>query len=431
MAPPLGTLGQSPSGGAALYFEVRIDGRPVDPLQWLQQREELSMKIRGRVLVLAVSMAVIAFAVVGGFMSKAIAREDSYQYLRIFEDVVSLILNNYVEDVNVDKVMHGAMHGLADGLDPDSAYLDAAQVKVFEKGDLGGTAQTGLELTRQYYLRVIAARDGSPAAKAGLMPGDYIRAIDGQSTRDTTSMKASGCCAASPAPRCTSRCCAATPPNRTRSTWCAKSCRPSPVKSRIAAPGVGYLRIAEFGKGTADQIKSEVVVAREGRREEPDHRRARHGVRRRGRGPRGGAAVRQERRARLSPGSRPGEGSGVGGRRRWRDHDHHASCSPTTARRAAPKCLRRRSSGNKRATLIGERTLGRAARQKLVRLPDGSALMLTHLLYLTPASVAIHEKGLMPDVAVEQPDVDFGQPPPAKDATLDKAIEQLTLKAAA
>ena len=82
--------------------------------------------------------------------------------------------------------MHGAMHGLADGLDPDSAYLDAAQVKVLEKGDLGGSGQTGLELTRQYYLRVIAARDGSPAARAGLMPGDYIRAIDGQSTRDTT-----------------------------------------------------------------------------------------------------------------------------------------------------------------------------------------------------------------------------------------------------
>src|SRR5688572_20955338 len=110
------------------------------------------MKIRGRVVVLVVSMAVVAFAVVGGFMSNAIARQDSYQYLRTFEDVVSLILNNYVEDVNIDKVMHGAMHGLADGLDPDSAFLDAAQLKVFEKGDLGGAGQTGIELTRQYYL---------------------------------------------------------------------------------------------------------------------------------------------------------------------------------------------------------------------------------------------------------------------------------------
>jgi carboxyl-terminal processing protease len=86
---------------------------------------------------------------------------------------------------------------------------------------------------------------------------------------------------------------------------------------------------------------------------------------------------------------------------------------------------------NKRARLIGERTLGRAARQKLVRLPDGSGLMLTHLIYLTPASVAIHEKGLVPDVAVEQPDQDFGQPAPTTDATLQKAIDTLTTKAAA
>src|SRR6478735_3135426 len=102
------------------------------------------MKIRGRVLVLAVSLPIIAFAVVGGFMSKASAKEDSYQYLRIFEDVVTLIVNNYVEEVNVDKVMHGAMHGLADGLDPDSSYLDVAQVKAFDSADTAGTAQTGI-----------------------------------------------------------------------------------------------------------------------------------------------------------------------------------------------------------------------------------------------------------------------------------------------
>src|SRR5919106_5482383 len=102
------------------------------------------MKIRGRVVVLAVSMAVVAFAVVGGFMSQALARQDSYQYLRTFEDVVSLILNNYVEEVKIDKVMHGAMHGLADGLDPDSAYLDVEQTKAFEKKEGAGAGQTGI-----------------------------------------------------------------------------------------------------------------------------------------------------------------------------------------------------------------------------------------------------------------------------------------------
>jgi len=82
--------------------------------------------------------------------------------------------------------------------------------------------------------------------------------------------------------------------------------------------------------------------------------------------------------------------------------------------------------GNKRADLVGERTIGRAARQQLVKLPDGSGLLLTTVRYLSPASVAIHEKGLTPDVHVPEPDVDFGADPPAGDAALEKAIERLT-----
>jgi len=82
--------------------------------------------------------------------------------------------------------------------------------------------------------------------------------------------------------------------------------------------------------------------------------------------------------------------------------------------------------GNKRADLVGERTIGRVARQQLVKLPDGSGLLLTTVRYLSPASVAIHEKGLTPDVHVPEPDVDFGADPPAGDAALEKAIERLT-----
>jgi carboxyl-terminal processing protease len=388
------------------------------------------MRIRGRVLVLAVSMTVIAFAVIGGFMSKAIARQDSYQYLRTFEDVVSLILSNYVEEVNIPKVMQGAMHGLADGLDPDSAYLDAGQVKVFEKGEAGGPGQTGIELTRQYYLRVIAARDGSPAAKAGLMPGDYIRAIDGQSTRDTSVYEGQRLLRGKPGTKVhltVLRGNAAEP----HEIDVAREELPAvPVRSRIAAPGVGYLRIAEFGKSTVDQIKSEVAsVTKAGARNLVIDLR----------GTAFGDADTGLAAARLFV------KTGTLGFRQDRGKEKEAIASaagdgsitlPVTlltdnGTSSAAETFAAALSGNKRATLIGERTLGRAARQKLVRLPDGSALMLTHLLYLAPGGGAIHEKGLTPDVAVEQPDVDFGQPAPAQDATLDKAIEQLTQKAAA
>ena len=64
--------------------------------------------------------------------------------------------------------------------------------------------------------------------------------------------------------------------------------------------------------------------------------------------------------------------------------------------------------GNKRATIVGERTLGRAASQELVKLPDGSGLWLSTSRFVTPDGTSIHEKGLTPDTAVAEPDVEFG-----------------------
>lgn len=382
------------------------------------------MKIRGRVFVLAVSLPVIAFAAIGGFMSTAAARQDSYQYLRIFEEVVSLIMQNYVEDVNVDKVMHGAMHGLADGLDPDSAYLDINQVKVLDKGDTGGAAHVGLELTRQYYLRVIAARDGSPAAKAGLMPGDYIRAIDGQSTRDTTVYEGQRLLRGRTGTKLRLTVLRGNAVEAREIDLVREEVPSTPVKSRLAAAGVGYLRIAEFGKNTPDQIKSEVSsVSKAGARSliidlrgtavgdlDAGVAAARLFVK-------DGVLVYRQDRGREKEAVSAAAGDGAIALNTVVLTDNGTSNGAEVFAAAL--------SGNKRAQLLGERTLGRAARQKLVRLPDGSGLMLTHLIYLTPSSVPIHEKGLTPDVAVEQPNPEFGQPVAAKDATLEKAIEAL------
>jgi carboxyl-terminal processing protease len=86
--------------------------------------------------------------------------------------------------------------------------------------------------------------------------------------------------------------------------------------------------------------------------------------------------------------------------------------------------------GNKRAELIGERTAGRTGVQEFVKLPDGTALWITSTRYLTPAGAQIQSKGLEPTVAVDQPEGDFGAPPPP-DAILQRAIERLSTKKAA
>ena len=78
------------------------------------------MTSRTRLWVLLISTPVIAFAIIGGYLGQAMTKDDTYQHLRVFEDVVSLVINNYVEPVDVNQAMKGAMRGLAEGLDPES-----------------------------------------------------------------------------------------------------------------------------------------------------------------------------------------------------------------------------------------------------------------------------------------------------------------------
>ena len=143
------------------------------------------MTSKTRLIVLLVSTPIIVLVLLGGFLNRVLAdQESSYQHLRVFEEVVSLVMSNYVEPVKNERIMRGALQGLAEGLDADSAWLTPAQVAVVSKAQAPAKGTVGLELTRQYYLRVIAARDGSPAAKAGLATGDYVRAINGAPTRE-------------------------------------------------------------------------------------------------------------------------------------------------------------------------------------------------------------------------------------------------------
>ena len=110
-----------------LYFELRVDGRPVDPLQWL--KKTVSASVHSYVIHDPPPRA-LDFGAGRGVRHRRRLPEQGRRRARtpistckIFDDVVGLITGNYVEKVDVDKVMGGAMHGLADSLDPDSAFL--------------------------------------------------------------------------------------------------------------------------------------------------------------------------------------------------------------------------------------------------------------------------------------------------------------------
>src|SRR5262245_11286369 len=216
------------------------------------------MSSRTRLVVMSISAPVLAFALVGGLLGKVMAREDTYQHLKIFDDVVSLVTSHYVEEVNVDKVMKGAMHGLAEGLDPDSAYLTTEQVRQVESGAPLAPAGVGLDLTRQYYLRVVSARDGSPAAKAGIRTGDYLRMINNVPTRDMSVWEGVRALRGAPGSKVSLTIIRgnAADPHVVELTREADA--PPAVTSKTAAPGVGYVRISGINASTPSQVKSQV-----------------------------------------------------------------------------------------------------------------------------------------------------------------------------
>jgi carboxyl-terminal processing protease len=389
------------------------------------------MSSRTRVLVLSISAPVIAFAIVGGFLSKVMAREDTYQHLKIFDDVVGLVTSSYVEPVNVDKVMRGAMHGLADGLDPDSAYLTSEEVKQVENGAVIPPAGVGLEITRQYYLRVIAARDNSPAAKAGLRTGDYIRAINDAPTRDMSVWEGIRALHGAPGTKVTLTIIRGNANDPHIVDLTREMETPSEVTSRIAAPGVGYVRIAAIGANTPSQVKSRIAdVSKAGAAKLViDLRRTSTGSLDDGLAlarlfvGKGTLAQRESKggaKETIAAGS--GDGSIA----------LPAVVLIDTGSSGASEMFASALVGNHRADLIGEHTIGRVAQQKLIKLPDGAGLWLSTSRFLTPSGAPLHEKGLEPTVAVDAPEsADFGAPPPATDPILEKAIERLSEKKAA
>ena len=389
------------------------------------------MSSRTRVIVMSISAPVIAFAIVGGLLGKVMAHEDTYQHLKVFDDVVGLVTSNYVEDVNVDKVMKGAMHGLADGLDPDSAYLTPEQVKQVESGAPLPPAGVGLEITRQYYLRVIAARDNSPAAKAGLRTGDYIRAINDAPTRDMSVWEGTRVLRGAPGSRVSLTVIRgnAADPHVVELTR-----EPEPqsvVNGRIAAPGVGYLRIAGIGPETAAQVKTHIAdLTKSGAAKLiVDLRRTSSGSYDAGLAlarlfvAKGTLAQRESKSGpRETITADAGDGAVT----------LPAALLVDAGTSGAAEVFAAALAGNSRAELVGEHTIGRAAQQKLIKLPDGAGLWLSTSRFLTPSGAQLHEKGLEPTVPVDEPEVtEFGAPPPASDPVLDKAIEQLTEKKAA
>jgi carboxyl-terminal processing protease len=142
---------------------------------------------RSGLLAVAVAATVVLLSLrqdVGAATSNS---TETYKQLDLFGEVFSLVRSNYVDDVNDDSLVEGAINGMLTSLDPHSNYLNSKNfndMKVQTRGEFGGL---GIEVSMENGLvKVVSPIDDTPAAKAGLKPGDLITHLDGEPVQGLT-----------------------------------------------------------------------------------------------------------------------------------------------------------------------------------------------------------------------------------------------------
>jgi carboxyl-terminal processing protease len=142
----------------------------------------------GVALLVGTSFAAGCAVASNGAMSPAVAQgsdqQQTYRLLTLFNTVLERVRADYVEPVPDRTLMENALNGMLTGLDPHSAYMTARQWDDMQTETSGKFGGIGLEVTDNGgLLQVISPIDGTPAAEAGLLPGDLITAVDGKTVQ--------------------------------------------------------------------------------------------------------------------------------------------------------------------------------------------------------------------------------------------------------
>ncbi|MFH1678596.1 MAG: PDZ domain-containing protein, partial [Candidatus Omnitrophota bacterium] len=138
-----------------------------------------------------ISISVIVMATIAVSKEKRVERDDLYRNINLFSDTFATISNEYVEDVDSQQLIYGALKGMLSSLDAHSQFLDPDtynELMVETTGEFGGL---GIEITIQdNLLTVITPIEDTPAWRAGIKAGDRIVKIKEEVTRDITIFEA-------------------------------------------------------------------------------------------------------------------------------------------------------------------------------------------------------------------------------------------------
>lgn len=381
-----------------------------------------SMSPRVRLVVALTSTALIGYIALGSLLGRVFG-DSTYAQLSIFNEVVRIVIDSYVDRVDVDRAMAGARLGMIEALDGDSAYLNDEEFRELQQPPREADADVGLLLSRRFgLLMVVSVRAGSPAEKAKVQPGDLVKTIDGKHTHSIPAPVAHRLLRGAPGSllKLTLLRSGSDPIDVSISR---ERLLPQPAKGRLLEAGIGYLKVPEVEAHSVEEARSELDSLR---------RAGAHSLVLDLRGNGSGPLVEGARLAELF--MKGGVVAKVGGA-----HLTEETINADPKRSAwsgrlvvlidfgtagAAEIVAAALLDSERATLVGTRSFGRAPQQKMVALPEGG-LLITFARYSSPKGTLIHTRGVEAGVKVELPDEDEAEDAKGRDLFLEKALEML------
>ena len=328
--------------------------------------------------------------------------EKTYKNLEVFSNILSIVQQNYVDDIDTQEAIEGAIKGMLTSLDPHSSFMkpdDFKELQVETKGSFSGI---GIEITlKDDVLTVDSQIEGTPADEKGIEAGDRIIKIEDEATRDMSLMEAVKKLRGPKGSEVTI--------SIHREGWTdlkdftiIRNVIPiHSVKSRMLEPGYGYVRITNFQRKTDKDLKNSI--------DELLSQGELNGLVMDLRNNPGGLLDASAKVADLFL----EKGVIVSTKGRLKDQNMELMAHSSSAdyhfpvvilvnegTASASEIVAGALQDYKRALVLGTQTFGKGSVQTIIPMTDGAGLRLTTARYFTPKGNSIQATGITPDVVV-------------------------------
>src|SRR5712692_10817648 len=373
-----------------------------------------------KAFVIGSLLVVLTLSLGGTVASKSSDGSGTYEQLRLFTEVLSIVQNQYVDEVPPKELIYSAIKGTLRGLDPHSSFLDPESYREMQVETSGSFGGLGIEITlRDDILTVVSPIDATPAHRAGLQAGDRIVKIDGLSTKDMQLTDAVKKMRGKPGTKVTI--------SVVREGWTEpkdfeiqrEQIRVHSVRTQELGGGIEYVKLRQFQEQTAHDLDQALEkFAKDGMKALVLDLRNNPG------GLLTSAVEVTEKFVEDGKLVVYTEGRVRNQNMRFSAHAKKAyNTIPMVVlvnqgSASASEIVAGALQDYGRAIVVGTQTFGKGSVQTIIPLSDGSGLRLTTAKYFTPKGRSIHGKGITPDIVVEVPKDPNGKaPPPFLDPT--------------